>query len=72
MKRTLTVSINVFAFRAWNASFSSIKYIPLFGMDALFYEKDAFQALNANTFILTVNDNVNEKENSKLILIDCI
>ncbi|MFK8884502.1 MULTISPECIES: hypothetical protein [Bacillus amyloliquefaciens group] len=32
-------------------------------------EKDAFQALNANTFILTVNDNVNEKENSKLILI---
>ncbi|MGP3780842.1 hypothetical protein ACTWKC_09120 [Bacillus sp. 4A_MP3] len=33
-------------------------------------EKDAFQALDENTFVLAVNDNVNEKENSKLILID--
>ncbi|QBG57683.1 hypothetical protein D2M30_3383 [Bacillus amyloliquefaciens] len=33
-------------------------------------EKDAFQALDENTFILAVNDYVNEKENSKLILID--
>ncbi|MDP1498595.1 hypothetical protein [Bacillus velezensis] len=33
-------------------------------------EKDAFQALDENTFVLAVNDNVNEKENSKFILID--
>lgn len=33
-------------------------------------EKDDFQVLDENTFVLAVNDNVNEKESSKLILID--
>ncbi|MGQ5174978.1 hypothetical protein ACSQ7W_00885 [Bacillus halotolerans] len=33
-------------------------------------DKDAFQTFDKRTFMLAINDNVNEKEASKILLID--